>query len=253
MSDDLSHAYRLSAEEAAKALGTDLHRGLTDEEATARLAKHGRNELTAEAIIPAWRRFLAQFKDVLVILLLVATAVSAVLWAYERDSALPYEALAIFAIVLLNAALGFVQESRAEAAVTALRTMSAREAHVIRNGERRSGPAAELVPGDVVLVEQGDTIPAEARVGVSTALQTAEASLTGESLPVSKDSATITTHTLLADRENMIFSGTAATYGRATAVVIATGMQTEIGRIAGLLRETSRWSSKGIPYRQMRG
>ena len=209
MSTDLSDAYRLSAEEVARTLGTDLHRGLTDDDAAARLSKYGRNELAAEATVPAWRRFLSQFKNVLVILLLVATAVSALLWAYERDSALPYEAIAIFAIVLLNAALGFVQESRAEAAVAALRAMSASEAHVIRNGERRSVPAAELVPGDVALVEEGDTIPADARVVESTALQTAEAALTGESLPVSKDSAPIATDAPLADRENMIFSGTA--------------------------------------------
>jgi Ca2+-transporting ATPase len=238
VSTDLSDAYRLSAEDVARTLGTDLRRGLTDDDAAARLSKYGRNELAAQAPVPAWRRFLSQFKNVLVILLLVATAVSAVLWAYERDSALPYEAIAIFAIVVFNAAMGFVQESRAEAAVTALRAMSASEAHVIRNGERRSVPAAELVPGDVALVEQGDTIPADARVVESTALQTAEAALTGESLPVSKDSAPITTDAPLADRENMIFSGTAATYGRGTAVVTATGMQTEVGRIAGLLRET---------------
>jgi Ca2+-transporting ATPase len=238
VSTDLSDAYRLSAEEVARTLGTDLHRGLTNDDAAARLSKYGRNELAAEATVPAWRRFLSQFKNVLVILLLVATAVSAVLWAYERDSALPYEAIAIFAIVVFNAAMGFVQESRAEAAVAALRAMSASEAHVIRDGARRSVPAAELVPGDVALVEQGDTIPADARVIESIALQTAEAALTGESLPVSKDSAPIATDAPLADRENMIFSGTAATYGRGTAVVTATGMQTEVGRIAGLLRET---------------
>jgi P-type Ca2+ transporter type 2C len=238
VNDDLPEAYSHPAEEVAKALGTDLHRGLTSEDAAARLSQYGRNELTAEAAVPAWRRFLSQFKDVLVILLLVATSVSAALWVYERDSALPYEAIAIFAIVLLNAAMGFIQESRAEAAVTALRAMSASEAHVIRDGERRSVPAAELVPGDLVLVEQGDTIPADARIVESTALQTAEAALTGESLPVSKDSAPIGAGAPLADRDNMIFSGTAATYGRGTAVVTATGMQTEVGRIAGLLRET---------------
>jgi P-type Ca2+ transporter type 2C len=234
---ELSDAYRLSTDEVLTALAADLHRGLTDEEAVARLSRCGRNELAGEPGVPAWRRFLSQFKDVLVILLVVATAVSAVLWAYERDTTLPYESIAIFAIVLLNAAMGFVQESRAEAAVTALRAMSANEAQVIRDGERRSVPASELVPGDVVLVEQGDTIPADARVVESIALQTAEASLTGESLPVSKDAAPIAADAALGDRDNMIFSGTAATYGRGTAVVTATGMHTEMGRIAGLLRE----------------
>jgi Ca2+-transporting ATPase len=235
---ELANAYRLPAGDVLTALGADLHLGLTDEEAASRLSTYGHNEVTPEATIPAWRRFLAQFKDVLVILLLVATAVSVALWIYERDTALPYEAIAIFAIVLLNAAMGFVQESRAEAAVAALRAMSASEAHVIRNGERRSLPATELVPGDIVLVEQGDTIPADGRVVEATALQTAEAALTGESLPVSKDSAPIGDDAALGDRDNMVFSGTAATYGRGTAVVTATGMRTEMGRIAGLLRET---------------
>ncbi|HEX6627384.1 MAG TPA: cation-translocating P-type ATPase [Gemmatimonadaceae bacterium] len=234
----VADAYRLTADEVAKSLDTDLHRGLTDEEAAKRLAEVGHNELTAEHGVPAWRRFLAQFRDVLVILLLVATAVSVALWFVERDSALPYEAIAIFAVVLLNAAMGFVQETRAEAAVAALRAMSASEASVIRSGERRRVPAAELVPGDVVLIEQGDTIPADARIVESTALMTAEAALTGESLPVSKNSAPLSGDVAIGDRENLLFSGTAATYGRGTAIVTSTGMTTEMGQIAGLLRET---------------
>jgi magnesium-transporting ATPase (P-type) len=145
-------------------LGVDSLRGLDETEARTRLGQYGRNELEAEKPVSAWRRFLAQFQDVLVILLLVAAAVSAGLWAYKRDATLPFEALAILAVVLLNATLGYVQESRAEAAVAALRSMSAAEATVIRGGERRRGPAAELVPGDVILIEEGDTIPADARV-----------------------------------------------------------------------------------------
>lgn len=238
MTTEPSEAYRLTAEEIVATLGTDLQRGLTEEEASERLARYGHNELAPEPAVPAWRRFLAQFQDALVVLLLVATAVSVALWLYERETALPYEAMAIFAIVLLNATMGFVQESRAEAAVAALRAMSANDAAVIRAGERRGVPAAELVPGDVVLIEQGNTIPADARVVESTALLTAEAALTGESLPVSKDTAPITSAASLGDRDNMIFSGTAATYGRGIAVVTATGMQTEMGRIAGMLRET---------------
>jgi Ca2+-transporting ATPase len=188
--------------------------------------------------VPGWRRFLSQFRDVLVILLLVATAVSVALWFVERDTALPYESIAIFAVVLLNATMGFIQESRAEAAVAALRAMSASEASVIRDGERRRVAAAELVPGDVILIEQGDTIPADARVMESTALMTAEAALTGESLPVSKNATPIAGEAAVADRENMIFSGTAATYGRGSAVITATGMSTEVGRIAVLLKES---------------
>ncbi|MET0400100.1 MAG: dephospho-CoA kinase, partial [Longimicrobiaceae bacterium] len=212
---------------------------LTDAEARARLAEHGRNELAARPPVPAWRRFLAQFRDVLVLLLLAATAISAGLWAYERDTALPYEALAILAVVLLNATMGYVQESRAEAAVAALRALSADEATVVRGGERRRVPAAEIVPGDVVLVEEGDTIPADARLVVSVALQTAEAALTGESLPVSKDPGPVAAGAPLGDRHDMLFSGTAVTYGRGTAVVTATGMRTEMGRIAGLLEDAA--------------
>ena len=166
---ELTDAYRLTADEAVAALDTDLRRGLAGAAAAARVDTIGRNELAVEARVSAWRRFFSQFRDVLVILLLVATAVSVALWFVERDTALPYEAIAIFAVVLLNAAMGFIQEARAEAAVAALRAMSASEASVIRDGERHRVPAAELVPGDVVLIEQGDTIPADSRCLESTA------------------------------------------------------------------------------------
>ena len=235
---DPSRSYRQPIDDVIAALGTNVQRGLSDSEAQSRLQQHGRNELVAEKPLPAWRRFLAQFQDVLVILLLVATAISAGLWAYERDAALPYEAIAIFAVVLLNATMGYVQESRAEAAVAALRAMSAADATVIRDGERRSIPATDIVPGDIIVIEEGDTIPADGRLVESTALQTAEAALTGESLPVTKDTQAIADDVPLGDRHNMVFSGTAATYGHGTAVVTATGMRTEMGRIAGLLKET---------------
>jgi Ca2+-transporting ATPase len=230
--------YRWTAKEVVAGLTSDAQRGLSTEEARARLERYGPNELEAERPVPAWRRFLAQFRDTLVILLVIATAISVGLWAYERDSALPYEGIAIFAIVLLNGILGYVQESRAERAVAALRAMSAAEASVVRDGERGSIPAAELVPGDIILVEEGDTIPADARLIESTALQASEASLTGESLPVQKDVQPIEEEVGLGDRSNVVFSGTAATYGRGKAVVTATGMQTELGKIAGMLRRT---------------
>ena len=140
-------AYRQRMEDLVRTLGADDSQGLTDDEARRRLERHGRNELTAEKPVPAWRRFVAQFQDVLVVLLLLATAISAALWAYERDAALPYEALAIFAVVVLNATMGYLQESRAEAAVAALREMSAADATVIRGSERRSIPAADARPG----------------------------------------------------------------------------------------------------------
>ena len=231
-----SAPYQQSLDEVSAAFDTDLQIGLSREEAKTRLRRHGRNELTAEQPVPAWRKMLAQFKDVLVILLLVAALISAALWLYERNSALPYEAIAILAIVLLNAIMGYAQQSRAEQAVAALRQMSAAQAHVVREGERQSIAATEIVPGDVILIEEGDTIPADARVIESTALQTAEAALTGESLPVSKSVAPIAQEVGVGDRDNMIFSGTAATYGHGRAIVTATGMQTEMGRIASMLK-----------------
>ena len=168
--------------------------------------------------------------------MIVAALISAGLWLYERESALPYEAIAIFAIVLLNALMGFVQQARAEHAVAALRRMLSVEADVIRDGSRRTLPATELVPGDIILVEEGDTIPADGRLIQTTALQTAEAALTGESLPMSKDTAVVTDAIALGDLHNMIFSGTGATYGHGRAVVTATGAETQMGRIAGMLK-----------------
>ncbi len=230
-------AHQLTVDEAIGVLGTHAQRGLSEAEARARLKSYGKNELAAEKPVPEWRKFLAQFQNVLVMLLIIATAISAGLWLYERESAIPYEALAIFTVVLLNAVMGYVQESRAENAVAALRQMSAAHANVIRDTERQSIPAIAVVPGDLILIEEGDRIPADARLIQSTALQTAEASLTGESLPVAKDTLPINEEVGLGDRHNMIFSGTTATYGRGRAVVVATGMQTEMGRIAGMLKE----------------
>jgi len=237
LGDLQGRAYRQPVEDVISALQTDPRSGLGEAEARARLERFGRNELQAERSVPWWKKFLAQFKDALVVLLLVATAISAGLWLHERETALPYEALAIFAVVLLNAILGFVQEERAASAVAALRQLAAARARVIRGGERRSVPALEVVPGDILVVEEGDTIPADARVIHSTALQTAEGALTGESLPVPKDTLPIGEDAGPGDRHNMIFSGTAATYGRGKAVVVATGMRTEMGRIAGMLKD----------------
>jgi Ca2+-transporting ATPase len=230
-------AYRDPADHVVAAVETDVERGLSEAEARARLERHGRNELATERPLPAWRKLVAQLRDVLVLLLLAATAISAGLWLYERDAPLPYEAIAIFLVVLLNAAMGYVQQARAEHAVAALRRMSAARASVIREGARRTIPATEVVPGDILLVEEGDTIPADGRLIDAVALQTAEGALTGESLPVEKATGPIRDEVGVGDRRNMIFSGTAVTYGHGRAVVVATAMQTEMGRIAGMLKE----------------
>ncbi|HTM23572.1 MAG TPA: cation-translocating P-type ATPase [Vicinamibacterales bacterium] len=229
--------YQQPVEDVLAALGTDAHRGLSEDAARSRLERWGRNELPPDASVPEWKKFLAQFQDVLVLLLLVATTISAGLWIYERDAPLPYEALAIAAVVLLNAVMGYAQEARAESAVAALRATAAAHANVVRGGERKSVPAADVVPGDIILVEEGGTVPADARVIQSTSLQTGEAAVTGESLPVSKDAAPLVGEMALGDRSNMIFTGTVITYGRGRAVVVGTGLQTEMGRIAGMLKE----------------
>jgi Ca2+-transporting ATPase len=230
-------AYRQSVDDVLATLGTDATHGLTENDARARLEHYGLNELTTEPAVPLWRKFLGQFHDVLVVLLLLAAAISAGMWLYEGESALPYEAMAIFGVVLLNAVMGFVQQSRAEEAVAALRRMLEAQARVIRDGLRKKVPSTALVPGDLLLIEEGDTISADARLIQSTALQTAEAILTGESLPVSKDLAAIPEEAELGDRRNMVFSGTVATYGHGRAVVTETGMHTQMGRIAGMLKQ----------------
>jgi Ca2+-transporting ATPase len=232
-----AEAYQQSIDELLVAFGTVASTGLSEAEVRKHLERYGKNELTAEKPTPSWRRFLAQFQNVLVILLLVATAISAVLWYLERDSALPYEALAIFAVVLLNAVMGYTQESRAEQAMTALRQMSAAQAKVIRDGTQQSVPATGIVPGDIILLEEGDIVPADARLIQSIALQSSEAALTGESLPVSKDTLPIADEVGIGDRHNMVFSGTAVTHGHGRAIVTETGMQTQMGRIAGLLQK----------------
>jgi Ca2+-transporting ATPase len=188
--------------------------------------------------VPAWRRLLTQFESPLVLLLVAAVAVSFGVWMVEGARGVPYEAITILVIVLANAVLGYIQEARAEAALAALKSMAAAQAGVVRDGTRRVVPAADLVPGDLLVVEEGDTVPADARVIESVALQTQEAALTGESTPLSKLADPVAPDADVAERLNMLYSGTAVTHGRGRAVVTATGMQAEIGRIASLLAAT---------------
>jgi Ca2+-transporting ATPase len=230
--------HRLDGAAVVARLQGDAVRGLASGDVPGRLAQHGRNELPAEPPTPAWRRFLAQLRDPLTLLLLVATLVSAVTWWIERRSPLPYEALTILAIVLLDAALGLFQERRAEQAVAALRALSASSARLQRDGQVVQVPTAEVVPGDLLLIEEGDTIPADARLLEAISLRVAEASLTGESTPVTKDVARLEEASGAGDQVNMVFSGTAVASGRGRAVVTATGPATELGRIAGSLRDT---------------
>ncbi len=234
--------HRQSAEAVVSRLGSDAARGLTQAEAARRLEEHGQNRLKSAPETPWWRRVLEQFENFLVIILLVATVISMVEWLLQdpRETNLPYEAIVIFAIVALNALLGYFQEARAERSVRALMELAAPESTVIREGERQRIPAHDIVPGDVVLVEAGDRIPADARVIESANLRTDEAPLTGESVPVPKSSQPIDEEIGLGDRRNMLYSSTVATYGRGRAVIVATGMETEVGRIAGLLEAAER-------------
>jgi Ca2+-transporting ATPase len=220
--------HRLEISEVLESLGTDPARGLSEDEAKRRLAEHGPNELRAKRRLSPWAILLAQIKNVLILVLLAAVGLSAFLGDI-------LEAAVIAAIVLLAVLLGFFQELRAERAIEALREMAAPTATVVRGGEEREVPARGLVPGDVLLVQSGDRIPADARLLEAVNLKIEESALTGESLPADKTSGPLAQDLELGDRTNMIWAGTAATYGRGRAVVVGTGMETELGGIARML------------------
>jgi P-type Ca2+ transporter type 2C len=203
--------------------------GLTAEDAKQRLTVYGPNELKKEKGKPAWRLFLGQFTNVLMIILLFAIALS---FAVHEVT----DALIILAIVIASAILGFTQEYRSEKAVEALKKMAAPTAIVIRDGEETKIPAKDLVPGDIILLYTGDRIPADARLLEVFTMKTDEAALTGESAPVDKSAAALPEHTQLNDRSNMVFSGTVVVYGRGQAIVTNTGMTTEFGRIAQMVQ-----------------
>lgn len=218
-----------TVQEVVAELGTDISRGLSSEEVVLRQERFGPNELRASETTPPWRMFLAQYNDFMIWVLMVAVAVSAL------EGQVP-EAIAITAILLLNGVLGFVQEYRAEQALEALKQMSAPVATVMRDGREIDVPAVELVPGDVVLLESGDRIPADGRLVKVAALRIEEASLTGESQPVSKVvDAVEDPEAALGDRVNTVFAGTSVAVGRGLAVITATGQATEMGHIADLL------------------
>jgi P-type Ca2+ transporter type 2C len=227
--------YGLDVEEAVAELGTSLSRGLSDQEAARRLAQYGPNELASAGAVAPWRLLLEQFRNVLILILLVAVGLSLVLGHAT-------EAIVIAAIVLLAAVLGFVQEYRAERALEALGRMAAPTATVLRDGKEADVPARELVPGDVVLLHAGDKAAADGRLDEAVNLQVEESALTGESVPVEKQTAALDGDgdLPLGDRTNMVYAGTAVTYGRGRAVVVATGMQTEFGGIAQMLETIER-------------
>jgi len=230
--------WRRDGRRVAASLGVDVTNGLGSAEAAARLERFGTNRLDEGTRVPEWRKFLVQFKSPLIYLLLAAIVVSVVAWAVDREEAAPYDAIVIAAIVLVNAVLGYVQEARAEQAVGALQRRAAATAGVVRDGGPERIPAEKVVPGDVLLLAEGDAVAADARLLEALSLTVSEASLTGESEPVLKDAAPLVGEVELGDRVNMVFSGTAVARGRGRGVVTATGMATEMGNIARLLGET---------------
>ena len=222
--------HRLSAEEAARRLGTDPASGLAEAEAGRRLERHGPNEVVEKAGRSPGQILLGQLTGVLTLVLFGAAVLSVVLG--DR-----LDAAVILAIVVLNAGLGFYQEYRAERSMAALKRMAAPLVRVRRDGRVREVSAREVVPGDVVLLETGNVVPADGRLLQAISLRVQEAALTGESEAVEKDAGVVfETDRALADRRNMVYSGTVATYGHGEAIVTATGMETELGRIAGLLQ-----------------
>jgi Ca2+-transporting ATPase len=234
----LEEPWRREAAEVAAGLGTDVRTGLSSAEAATRLERYGPNLLDPAERVPAWRKLLAHFADPLIYLLLGAVVVSGIAWLAEGADGVPYEAIVIGVIVLLNAVLGYVQEARAEQAVAALQQMAAATASVLRDGRVQRIGARDVVPGDILLLAEGDAVGADARLLEAASLTVAEASLTGESEAVLKDVAPLAAPAVVGDRLNMVFDGTAVTRGRGRAVVTATGMATEMGNIARLLGGT---------------
>ena len=222
--------YNKGIEAVSKELSVDLKKGLTKEEAKARIEKYGYNELKEKKKEGLLAKVIKQLKDFLVIILIIASIVS---WLVGEGA----DAAIIIAIVVVNAILGVVQEGRAEKALEALQKMSAPNARVYREGHIEIIPAKNLVPGDIVLIEAGDNVPADLRLYESVNLKVEEASLTGESVPVEKDaSKAFDVETSLGDRINMVYMSTVVTYGRGKGIVVNTGADTQIGRIAEVIQ-----------------
>ena len=217
-------------------LAVDPASGLSAAEVTARLERYGENKLREKKKKTTFQRFLDQFKDVMILILIAAAIVSFVVVCVEQNWGELFEPALILLIVILNAVMGVYQEGKAEKALDALKNMSAPHARVIRDGKETVIDAAQLVPGDIIRLEAGDFVPADCRLLQSAGLKSEESALTGESVPSEKDAeAEVAENAPIGDRTNMIFSGCSITYGTATAVVTATGMDTEMGKIANLL------------------
>ena len=236
--------YLASAEEVLEEQSTSAAQGLTAAEAQSRLASVGPNKLDEEEKTPMWKRFFEQMGDPMVIMLLVAAAIS-VITGFIQGEPEWADAAIILSVVILNSVLGVVQEAKSEQALEALQEMSAAQSKVIRDGKMVHMASSELVPGDVVLLEAGDSVPADCRVIESASMKIEEAALTGESVPVEKHADVIslaegTDDVPLGDRKNMCYMGSTVVYGRGRAVVVGTGMNTEMGKIASALTSAKK-------------
>lgn len=220
-----SSYYAHSGQEVVQLLASDANNGLTPEEIIQRRNQHGLNELTAKPGKPAWLRFLLQFNQALLYILLIAGVIKAFLGSWTN-------ATVIWGVTLINAIIGFVQESKAEGAIAALAKAVVTEATVIRGGKKQQIPSQELVPGDVVLLRSGDKIPADLRLLSVKGLQVDESALTGESVPVEKSHQPLEAETPLAERTNMAYAGSFVTFGQGCGVVVATASNTEVGQIS---------------------
>jgi Ca2+-transporting ATPase len=228
----------MDAGAVAAALGVDVENGLSAREAARRFAQNGPNELRAAPRAPAWQRVLAQFRDPLIYLLLAAVAIALLAWWVEGREGWPVDAIVIAAVVLLNGLIGHVQEAKAQNAVAALAKLTAAASGVLRDGKPQRVPSAEIVRGDVLLLAEGDAVGADARLIQATTLQVQEAALTGESEAVLKAVAALPRPAPLGDQIDMVFKGTAVAQGTGRAVVTATGMDTQMGKVAALLEAT---------------
>jgi len=224
--------YAMPVDEIVKKLATNTEKGLGATEASSRLEKYGPNRLPGGKKRGPIMRFVPQVNNILGFVLVGAGFIKLMLNLWV-------DASIIFGVVILNALLGFVQEGRAERALDSIRKMLSAEARTIRDGDTRMIPAEALVPGDIVLLESGDKVPADLRLADAKNLRTEEAALTGESVPAEKGTDAVSGNATVGDRESMAFSGTMVVSGRATGVVVATGSETELGRINQLLTGVS--------------
>ena len=232
--------HSMELQELIRSLGTDAAKGLSAQSAAQAQNKYGENKLREKKKKTNLQRFFDQFKDVMILILLAAAAVSFGIACYEGNPREFFEPGLIVLIVILNAVMGVMQESKAERALDALKGLSSPHARVIRDGIEQVIDAVNLVPGDIIRLEAGDFVPADARLLRSVSLKSEESALTGESVPSEKDAdAAVEENAPLGDRVNMVFSGCSITYGTATAVVTGTGMDTEMGKIANLLEGES--------------